>query len=105
MTTMADLMVALGLCAVVIVGPLGWRMWIDRQHAKALQLRADINATVNRRLDGESLVSVQVTAASPWQPGRVILSAPHGYESLIEDVSAPVLRQVPDDYELVVKAA
>ena len=50
-------------------------------------------------------MSVQVTAAAPWHAGRVILSAPHGYESLIDDVSAPVLRQVPDDYELVLKAA
>jgi hypothetical protein len=102
---MVDVMVALLLCAVVVVGPLAWRMWSDHQQAKALQLRADISATVNQRLEGESLVSVQVTAAAPWHAGRVILSAPHGYESLIDDVSAPVLRQVPDDYELVLKAA
>jgi hypothetical protein len=69
------------------------------------QLQADINATVNRRLDGESLVSVHVVPAAPWRPGRVMLTPPHGYESLIDDVSAPVLRQVPEDYELVLKAA
>jgi hypothetical protein len=34
-----------------------------------------------------------------------MLTAPHGYESLIDDVSAPVLRQVPENYELVLKAA
>ena len=47
---MIDLMVALLLCGVVVVGPLAWRMWSDHQQAKALQLRADISATVNRRL-------------------------------------------------------
>jgi hypothetical protein len=105
MTMMVDVAVALMLCAIVIVGPLAWRVWRDRQEEKALQLRADINATVNQRLDGESLVSVHVMPSAPWHAGRVILSAPHGYESLIDDVSAPVLRQVPDDYELVLKAA
>ena len=102
---MLEVMVAFVLCAAVIVGPLAWRIWSDRREAKALELRADISATVNRRLDGESLVSVQVVPALPWRPGRVMLSAPHGYETLIDDVSAPVLRQVPEDYELVLKAA
>ncbi len=103
--TMKDVMVAFVLCAVVIVGPLAWRTWVDRRQSKALQLRAVINDTVNRRLEGESLVSVQVIPPAPWRAGRVMLSAPHGYESLIDDVSAPVLRQVPEDYELVLKAA
>jgi len=102
---MLDAMLAFLLCAAVIVGPLAWRIWTDRREEEALQLRADISATVNRRLDGESLVSVQVVPAVPWRAGRVMLSAPHGYESLIDDVSAPVLRQVPEDYELVLKAA
>ena len=102
---MLEVMVAFVLCAAVIVGPLAWRIWSDRREAKALELRADISATVNRRLDGESLVSVQVVPALPWRSGRVMLSAPHGYETLIDDVSAPVLRQVPEDYELVLKAA
>jgi len=102
---MKDVMVAIVLCAAVIVGPLVWRIWMDRRQAKAMLLHADINATVNRRLAGESMVSVRVIPPAPWRAGRVMLSAPHGYESLIDDVSAPVLRQVPDDYELVLKAA
>jgi hypothetical protein len=102
---MTDVVVAVLLCAAVIVAPLAWRAWADRREARALQLRADINATVTRRLEGESLVSVQVEPAAPWRPGRVMLSAPHGYEWMIDDVSAPVLRQVPEDYELVLKAA
>ena len=102
---MLEVMVAFVLCAAVIVGPLAWRIWTDRREARALELRADISATVNRRLEGESLVSVQVVPATPWRPGRVMLSAPHGYEALIDYVSAPVLRKVPEDYELVLKAA
>ena len=102
---MIEAMLAFGLCASVVLGPLGWRIWRDAAESKALRVRADISATVNRRLDGESLVSVQVIAPAPWRAGRVLLSAPHGYESLIEDVSAPVLRRVPEDYELVLKTA
>ena len=102
---MKDVMVAIVLCAAVIVGPLVWRIWMDRRQAKAMLLRADINATVNRRLEGESMVFVQVIPPAPWRTGRVMLSAPNGYESLIDDVSAPVLRKVPEDYELVLKAA
>jgi hypothetical protein len=102
---MLEAMLALLLCGAVIIGPLMWRIWSDHREAKALQLQADINTTVNRRLEGESLVSVHVIPAAPWRPGRVMLTAPHGYESLIDDVSAPVLRQVPEDYELVLKAA
>jgi hypothetical protein len=102
---MLEAMLALLLCGAVIIGPLVWRIWRDHQQVKALQLQADIKATVNRRLDGESLVSVNVVPAAPWRPGRVMLTAPHGYESLIDDVSAPVLRRVPEDYELVLKAA
>lgn len=102
---MTDLVMAIVLCAALVVGPLTWRLWMDRRQSRAMLLRADITATVNRRLEGESMVSVQVIPAAPWRAGRVMLSAPHGYESLIDDVSAPVLRKVPDDYELVLKAA
>jgi hypothetical protein len=75
---MTDVVVAVLLCAAVIVAPLAWRAWSDRRESRALQLRADINATVTRRLDGESLVSVQVQPPAPWRPGRVMLAAPHG---------------------------
>lgn len=102
---MTDLMIAIVLCGAVIAGPLAWRIWMDRRQSRAMLLRADITATVNRRLGGESMVSVRVIPAAPWRKGRVMLSAPHGYESLIDDVSAPVLRKVPEDYELVLKAA
>ncbi len=62
---MTDVIVATVLCAVVIVGPLAWRIWTDRRESRALQLRADINATVNRQLEGESLVTVQVIPPAP----------------------------------------
>ena len=53
---MANELGALGLCVATVVGPLAWCRWRDHQTAKALL----------RRLEGESLVFVQVTPAAPW---------------------------------------
>ena len=54
---MTDVVVAVLLCAAVIVAPLAWRAWADRREARALQLRADINAT------DESIVANRIASA------------------------------------------
>ena len=64
-------------------------------------MRADINAAANRVLGGESVLSVRVEPRVPWRAGRVHLSAPGGYESLIASVSDAVIARLPDHYELV----
>jgi hypothetical protein len=48
---------------------------------------------------------VLVEPAGAWSPGRVFLTAPSGYQSLIDSVWPVVRRRVPEGYELVVPAA
>lgn len=95
---------AIALIGVLIVLPLGVRAWIDRKEARAEQLGAEIRAAVNRKLRGESLLSVRVTREGLWHPGRVVLDAPKGYEELTQTVWPTVVKRLPADYELVVKA-
>ena len=97
-------MVAMLLIGTVFLGPLLWRVWLDRRHAEADVIGADIRAAVNRRLHGESFVTVRVTARSPWHSGRVVLSVPSGHESLVEAVWSGVARRLPPGYELVLAA-
>jgi hypothetical protein len=97
--------VAMLLVSVVFVGPLMWRVWLDRRQAEADMVGADIRTTMNRRLRGESLVAVRVTAPSWWRPGRAVLSVPAGYESLVQAVWPGVARRLPSGYELVFVAA
>lgn len=100
---MAETMVALGLIGVLVLAPLWWRVWRDKSEGRALSMRAEIQAAVNRALKGESFLSVRVTPATPWRVGRVLLSTPTGSEWLIEAVWDSVLKRVPGGYELVVR--
>ncbi len=97
-------MLAIALIGAVIFLPLGVRAWIDRKESQAERLGAEIRAAVNRKLHGESLLSVRVTREGLWHPGRVVLDAPRGYEELTQAVWPTVVRRLPADYELVVKA-
>ena len=94
---------AVMLVSALVFGPLGWRVWADRKRAQADSIVAPIRWAVNHRLKGESLLSVQVTPEALWRPGRVILSAPGGYEWLVERVWPVVMERVPAGYDLVVK--
>ena len=89
----------------LFVGPLLARIYVDRQVERADKLAADLRAAVRRRLGGDSMVSVEVTASSPWHAGRVRLSAPGTYLGLIEKVWPTVTNRMPAGYELVVPAA
>jgi nucleotide-binding universal stress UspA family protein len=91
---------------LISIGPmLAVLLWCNLRDRRALQadgVRAEINSAANRILGGESLLAIQVEAAMGWRRGRVHLSAPGGYESLIAKVSSAVLRRMPRDYELVI---
>ncbi len=91
------------LLGIVILGPLGWRLWTDWKRARADMLAADLRWAVNRRLNGESLLSVQVVPRSLWHPGRVVLSAPGGDAWLVEAVWPVVAERVPTNYDVVVR--
>jgi hypothetical protein len=100
---MVEALGALAFIVALVGAPLAWRQWRDRQEARGLRLRAEVQAVVNRRLEGESVVSVRVRPDAPWRTGRVELSTPSGWEWLVEEVWVPVLTRVPPDYELVVR--
>jgi hypothetical protein len=86
-------------------GPLLWRVRQDRRDARAEAIRADTNTALFRAFKGESLVAVQVQPPSLWRPGRVVLSAPSDWRSLLAPAWSNVVEYVPADYELVVKPA
>jgi hypothetical protein len=95
--------VAIVLVMGLFLGPLVLRLVLDRRADRANGVAAEIRATVRRRLGGDSLVSVTVTPGGLLTPGRVVLSAPRGYEGLIESVWPSVARRVPAGHELVVR--
>src|SRR3990167_3273000 len=82
---MLSLLVSLALIVALVAGPLVWRLRADRRHSQAELLGAVVRSAVNRRLRGESLLSVEVHARTLLRPGRVVLSTPHGYEWLAEE--------------------
>ena len=88
-----------------IVAALVWINRRDRFRNQANRVRADISATANRVLGGESVLGVRVEPAIAWRPGRVHLSAPGGYEFLIWSVAGAVINRLPRNYELVVHRA
>ena len=92
------------LIGTVFLGPLAWRIWLDVRQARADQIAADVRAGVNRRLRGESLLSVLVTPKLFWRPGRIVVSVPSGYEFLVESAWPALTRYTPPGYELVVRA-
>jgi len=90
--------------AALFIGPLGWRLWWDRQQARADLVTAGVRAALRRRLRGESLVSVTVKARNAWRAGQVVLSVPSGHEWLVEHAWRDVVDQTPAGYEVVVRA-
>ncbi len=95
--------IAMVLVSAFFLGPFGWRIWLDTRQARADAIRADIRAAVNRRLRGESVLSVLVVPRSLWHAGRIVLSVPSGYEWLVEAVWHDVLDRAPAGYDVVLK--
>jgi Universal stress protein family len=90
----------LGLAPVLAL--LLWCEVRDRRRDQADVVRAEIRAATNHVLGGETMLSVQVEPALRWRRGRVHLSVPGGYESLIARVSRTVIERLPNRYELVI---
>jgi len=103
MTMLTAILPTILLVALVAL-PLAWRIRADRRRDKADILRADLRSAINRRLHGESLLTVEVIPKTLWQPGRIVLRTPGGYEELAETVWRDVTRRMPFDYDLVVKS-
>ena len=97
-----EAVIASVMVSLLVVGPLGWRVIRDRQQERALALRADVQRVVDRRLGGESLVSVTVAPRTVWQDGRVVVSVPPGWETLVDPLWSALLDHVPAGYTLVI---
>ncbi len=100
---MIEIMVALVVFFVVVMGPVAVRQLLDRREERALALRAYMGSIVNHALGGESFVSVQVTPRWPWRPGRILVSIPGGWEWLLESVWPVLLARTPAGYDLVIR--
>src|SRR6266446_6007804 len=100
---MLEIVVAVVIGSILVVGPLAWRVQQDRSESRALATRAYVQSLVDRRLGGESFVSVQVTPRSLWSRGQVVVSVPGGWEWMLEDVWPVLLARVPRGFELVVR--
>ena len=68
----------MALLTVLFIGPLLWRARRDTLEDRALELQADIQAAVNHRLGGESLVAVRVVAGVQRGTGTVEIFVPAG---------------------------
>ncbi len=100
---MVEIAVASLIGLVLVVGPLLWRVQRDRRESRALAIRAYVQSLVDRKLGGESFVSVQVTPRGPWSAGQVVVAVPGGWENLLEEVWPVLLARAPRGYELVVR--
>jgi hypothetical protein len=100
---MVEIAVATLVGLVLVVGPLVWRVARDRSEARALGIRAYVQSLVDRKLGGESFVSVHVTPRGLWSVGQVIVAVPSGWESLLEEVWPVLMARTPSGYELVVR--
>ena len=93
--------IAMGLVALLLVGPLVWRTWRDHLEERALSLQADLQAAVNHELGGESLVAVRVKPGTQRDMGTVEIFVPSGWESVLEQVWPVVLSHIPAGYVLL----
>jgi hypothetical protein len=102
---MMQALIAPVLLAAIVALWLAWMKGREHAEDRALTVRAEIQSAVNRALEGESLLAVQVEPASTFHPGRVVLSTPTGYEWLVHEAWTPVIQHAPRDYEVVVRHA
>jgi hypothetical protein len=96
-------LIGIVVLAVLVVGPLLWRVRQDRRADRALSIRAQVYAALFRALGGDSMVAVEVQPSAPWRAGRVVLHAPADWHRLLGPHWATLVARVPADYELVVK--
>ncbi len=99
---MAGGIVAATLVLAMMVGPLVWRVMLDRREQRARELEADVRSAIREALGGESMLAVRVEPPTPLHAGRVMLSVAHGWESLMQPAWPKALAATPADYELVV---
>ena len=58
---------ALAFISMLVVGPLAWRVWSDRNEGRALAVQASVRRALVRAFGGEPAVSVRVVPSMPWR--------------------------------------
>src|SRR5260370_33978020 len=66
---MLEIVVAVVIGSILVVGPLAWRVQRDRGEAGALATRGFVHVLVERQLGGEACGSGDGTARAAWPPG------------------------------------
>lgn len=95
--------VLVGLVVIAMVAlPLVLAVRSDRRREAADQVAARARSAVRQRLGGEAFVTVDVTAPTFTRHGRVVLTAPTGYDWMVERTWSAVAAGVPAGYDLVV---
>src|SRR5258706_14238736 len=97
---MVEIAVATLVGLALVVGPLVWRVALDRREARALGIRAYVQSLVDRKLGGESFVSVHVTPRGLRSVGQGIVAGPSGWEPLLEEVWSELMARTPRGYGL-----
>jgi len=96
-------MVGVLLLAGLVVGPLLWRVWDDRRSEDALRVRADLHMVLFRALQGDSFVAVDALPPTLFRPGRVVLTAPSDWQSVLQTAWRAVADRVPAGWEVVIR--
>lgn len=94
-------LIAFALISSLVVIPLLWRVRQDRRTETALKLQARLQSRANQRLGGETFLVVTVDPGMTGR-GRVVLSAPARWQSLVDEVWTDMRAATPAGYELVV---
>jgi hypothetical protein len=102
MVTLPSILIPTVLLIALVALPLAWRIRADRRRHRAEVLRGDILSAVNRRLGGESLITVEVIPEGLGRSGRIVLWAPEGFTDVAATVWRDVLDRTPAGYELVI---
>jgi hypothetical protein len=98
---MANKLIFILLVVVFALGPLGWRVWLDRLARRGVALRLIVEAALRHALGGESLVAVEVYPATAFWRGQIILFVPAGWDCLVKSAWDNVVTTIPENYDLV----
>jgi hypothetical protein len=98
---MANKLIFILLVVVFALGPLGWRVWLDRLARRGVALRLIVEAALRHALGGESLVAVEAYPATTFRRGQIILFVPAGWDCLVKSAWDNVVTTIPENYDIV----
>jgi hypothetical protein len=97
--------IALTVISLLVISPLLGRRYYDEREEQALRLQALLQRKADQRLGGETFLVVTVEPSLTHSGGRVVLSAPPGWDWLVREAWNEVRLNTPAGYDLVVSGA